>query len=160
MSFIVSYVGLNINYCIYIHAIINRGYECMFRQLTRFTSYVSFKDETFLRITLVSSTAMFLWIFILLKPKLAVQLFTLKKMKKKLDLWWHVNDPFYFHFSDFWQKFVSWKIAKRTEENGVLDACILCLLLLFPEEFSIRRHSSYRVNFSFFSNWFITKSSC
>lgn len=128
---------------VYIHAIINHGYERMFRQLTRFSSYVSFKDFTFWRITLVSSTSMFLWIFISFKPKLAVQLFTKKKMKK-LDRRWHVNDSFYFHFSEFRAKFVSWKIAKRTEENWVLDACIFCLLLLFPEEFSIRRHSSTR----------------
>lgn len=143
---------------VYIHAIINRGYERMFRQLTRFSSYVSFKDFTFWRITLVSSTSMFLWIVISLKPKLAVQLFTKKNEKTRPSM--TCKRFILFSLLRFLAKIVSWKIAKRTEENWVVDACIFCLLLLFPEEFSIRRHSSYRVNFSFFSNWFITKSSC
>lgn len=51
-------------------------------------SYILFKDWTFLRITRISPTLMFLWIFVSLKPKLAVQLLIEKKENPKVDDTW------------------------------------------------------------------------
>lgn len=115
----------------------------MFRQLTRFSSYVSFKDFTFWRITLVSSKSMFLWIFISLKPKLAVQLFT-KKNGKKTRPSMTCKRFILFSLLRISGKICELKNSEKDRGKLVLHACIFCLLLLLPEEFSIRRHSSTR----------------
>lgn len=114
----------------------------MFRQLSRFSSYVSFKDFTFWRITLVSSTSMFLWIFISLKPKLAVQLFTKKNEKTRPSM--TCKRFILFSLLRISGKICELKNSEKDRGKLVLHACIFCLLLLLPEEFSIRRHSSTR----------------
>lgn len=100
--------------------IINCVYEHKFWQLARFSPYIIYFvwGLNFSKNNPFSSTSMFLWIFISLKPKLAVQLFTEKKRKTRRSM--IRRRLILFSFLRFLAKIVSWKIAKGQRKIGSL----------------------------------------
>lgn len=128
---------------VYIHAIINHGYERMFRQLTSRFSYVSFKDFTFWIITSSFVDINVSVNFYFIETEVSCSIIYLKKNEKTRPSM-TCKRIILFSLLRISGKICELKNSEKDRGKLVLDACIFCLLLLLPEEFSIRRHSSTR----------------